>query len=106
MNKPRTAGFIVTTKIPVIINYFIVVSPLIIEVVSAPIMFDVVSIVDGLLIVLVELSVVVELSVPFPQAVKTPAKAMIAKNFFIVLVFMHLLTTTKLILLSKYAKNI
>ena len=41
----------------------------------------------GASIIVDVVSVAVELSVPLPQAVKTPARAMIAKNFFIVLVF-------------------
>ena len=58
-------------------------SPIIIDDVS-PIIFEEVSLIGACIIEL--LSVVEEVSLPLPHAVKTTAKTMIDKNFFIVLV--------------------
>jgi hypothetical protein len=75
------------------VSLLIEVSPIIFDDVSPPIMLDDVSDIEGELIMfdevsLIVLSVVVELSLPLPQAAKTPAIAIAAKNFFIVLEFL------------------
>ncbi len=56
----------------------------------SPIIVDAVSGIGACIIVEVSYSVV-SVSLEFPQAVNTPAIAMIAKNFFIVLDFMRLI---------------
>ena len=69
-------------------------SPIIIEDESPIIIVEEVSVMGACIIVL--LSVDVEVSLPLPHAVKTPAKAMIAKNFFIVLGLFYIYLTVQM----------
>jgi hypothetical protein len=67
------------------------VSPIIIDDESL-IMLEVVSPIGAVML----LSVVEEVSLPLPQAVKTTAKTMIDKNFFIVIFFIYFFLTAQM----------